>query len=252
MTSASKPFPYVLHNESTRARWDNEWLEYFRLTYAPAYFRRYSLDFPPGDPVAKRMVEAPGEGLFNCVIAPELNALSIHCTKEDIVGKKIVEIGCGPGYLAKQVGLVAEQYLGLDHSELALSVARLVAPDTCVFHNLSEQDQYVKYRGMMDAMIGRFFFIHLNYDSARWVMLLGTELLKSGGRIFADFYRANEAVEQGVVHPARATLDPNYPSCCFQWSDSDIASIAVELGLKVLSSTRSLTHQRQFVTFSKP
>ncbi|MFN8455567.1 MAG: class I SAM-dependent methyltransferase [Anaerolineae bacterium] len=168
-----------------------------------------------------------------------------------MVGKRVLEIGCGPGFLSKQVAKIAAWYMGIDYSQLALAIARLTSPPNCGYYHLADLAAISQYAGTMDTMVGRNFFIHQNYQNLTWLLALAAILLKPGGLISADFYLGNPAVPQGIVHPARQKLDENYPSCAFEYTVPDITEAASATGFMVESITDNLELQRRFVFFRK-
>lgn len=168
-----------------------------------------------------------------------------------LVEKKVLEIGCGPAFLGRQLGLVVASYVGIDYSKLALSIARLTSPSNCHYYHLSELDAILTHAGSIDTMVGREFFIHQNYENLIWILHLAGALLKRGGLISADFYEGNPTVPQGVIHPAKSELDPQYVSCGFQYSRDEIEEAAGETGYGVAAITDKPEYQRRFVLFQK-
>src|SRR5579872_4620009 len=179
-----------------------------------------------------------------------LGPLCIWCPGDDIVGRNILEIGCGCGFLGKQLGLVCEHYLGLDYSELALAIARGSSPSNCEYRHVSDGVTLTPQRARYDVALGRQFFIHQNFDSALMVLGIAAFLLKPGGLVCADFYCGNRLIPQGIVYPAKAALDPVNPSCGFEYSDQEVAELAAAWRFSVLSTTVDLDRQRKFVVFA--
>ena len=232
-------------------RWDREWINYFMSEDARLFFIPY-------DQLKKKIKNIStlqSSQIFDSVLYTSKNfqilPLHIWVDGRDIVNKNILEIGCGPGYLGKQIASFSRLYLGIDYSEFALSIARLTSPGNCHYLHISDFDGISKYFKTMDTMVGREFFIHQNYQNALWVMGLAYLLLKSGGLIGADFYLGNPKVAQGIIHPAKSSLDTNYASCAFQFSKQDIDDIAKETGFEVESVTDRLDLQRRFVHFRR-
>ncbi|KUL94061.1 hypothetical protein DK26_20330 [Bosea sp. WAO] len=236
---------------SQSERWDREWMHYFateaRSTYlVPHWKMRQTSDL--------RGLSAPE--IFDAVAFEENGSpngvpLRIWAAGDDLVGRSVLEIGCGCGWLGKRIGMMGGDYLGLDYSELALAIARGVSPASCSYAQIEDEEAIAAYSGSRDVMVGREFFIHQNFENATWVLQMGTRLLRPGGLISADFYRGDPAVEQGVIHPAKSPLDPVHASCAFEFSDDEVEELAQIVGLRVVSSDRHLAHQRQFVVFQK-
>lgn len=233
-------------------RWDKEWMHYFSTEDRFAHLRRYDRLVVNDDLQGK-----PAEQVFhsNLVIedgdaAP--GALRIWIEGEAILGRDVLEIGCGCGWLGKRLGLVAHSYLGLDYSEFAIAVARGVSPPNCRYLHLSDREPITGCAGAFDTMVGREFFIHQNYANASWVLKLGAFLLRPGGQVSADFYLPNRRIPQGVLHPARSPLDPVHASCAFLFDEKDLRSLAGEAGLALVDIVDRLDQQRRFGRFSKP
>ncbi|MBE7555396.1 MAG: class I SAM-dependent methyltransferase [Anaerolineales bacterium] len=241
-------------DQSLTDRWDREWLTYF-LTENPRPFLVDHHHLRLIDNVRRKeaveiyntaLVSVQGvEGLLS------LGALGIWVKGADLVRKNVLEIGCGPGFLGKQLGMIAAAYVGIDYSKLALSIARLTSPPNCFYYHLADLSQITQHAGTMDTMVGRNFFIHQNYENLLWILQLAYMLLKPGGLMSADFYQGNPAIPQGVVHLARNKLDPRYPSCAFEFSIQEIEQAAKEAGFTVQNVTDNLDLQRRFVFFIK-
>lgn len=176
-------------------------------------------------------------------------ALRIWATGQEVVGKRVAEIGCGAGFLGKQLGLIVDRYLGIDVSQLALAIARGNSGPACTYLHLGDEEFIRKEFGFYDTVVGREFFIHQNFTNAVWLLNLSNALLKPGGVVCADFYLSNPAIPQGILHPAKSELDPNYASCAFIFDDKNIEELASMTGLAVASIEDDLADQRKFVVF---
>jgi len=244
-----------LPKEEYTDRWDQEWLMYLQRSYAPRYFE----SFRNSRQVAERALKAkpqlksasPG-AIFHHRPVEGHDRLALHLPGEHLIDQKVVEIGCGTGYCGKFLGYYCVKYLGIDHSSLALHIARLVSPPNCEYVHSADRHMLERHRGNWDSAFGRYFFIHQNFESAVWVLKLLSYLLKSGGLISADFYNANPSKKQGVVHHSWMELDPNLPSCTFQYDIADIETLAVAVGLQIKSLKEDPDMQRRFVIFRRP
>ncbi len=235
--------------EKTR-RWDREWINYFN-TEDP---RQFLTDHPRMIALQEnidRVGSLTDEEMLAVKLFENLRSLDIWVPGADLVDKAVLEIGCGQGYLGKQLAYVAHHYLGIDYSEFALSIARLVSPPNCVYLHLSQQEQILRHRETIDTMVCRFFFIHQNWENAQWVLRLAHLLLKPGGKVHADFYKGNPRVEQGLVFPARSPLADDQPSCAFEYTEDDTLELAAATGFKVIHVQRHRERQRLFVRFEK-
>ena len=234
------------------ARWDSEWLAYLNQPWVD--IRRYlrphtALKPKPG--ALEQIKSLPAAAVLDHDPFEDMYPLWTWAPGADLVGKTVLEVGCGPGYLGKMLGFIAGQYIGVDHSQFALALARLVSGPNCHYCHVSDAAAIARFRGKVDTMVGRFFFIHQNFDTAAWVLRLAHHLLKPTGVVHADFYRADPAVEQGIIFPAKSPLSPEHPSCGFEYTDADIAELAAATGFRVTDRTTHLGMQRRFTRLVK-
>lgn len=231
-------------------RWDREWVHYLNLHGTSGYLLDHAQMQPIPDAI-DRLGAMFDEQVLAAQLFREMMPLQVWAPGAELVGKNVLEIGCGPGYLGKQLGYVARHYLGLDYSQLALCVARAVSPDRCTYLHLSEASQIQRYRGRIDTMVGRFFFIHQNFDNALWVLQLAHVLLRTGGHVHADFYQRDPAVEQGIIFPARSPLSKDHPSCGFEYTEDDARELARRTGFRIVQLQPMRSMQRLFVRYEK-
>ncbi|AKG22718.1 class I SAM-dependent methyltransferase [Calothrix sp. 336/3] len=231
-------------------RWDREWINYLNTEDPRPFLIPYD-NLHKEQAVIDNFSKLSEAEILDVRLCQELPALRIWIPGSDLVNKKVLEIGCGPGFLGKQMGLVAQHYLGIDYSKLALSIAKLVSPNNCNYIHISERQNILKYANSIDTMVGRFFFIHQNFDNAIWLLKLAHILLKSGGVVSADFYKPTSGIEQGIVFPAKHNLSSQYPSCAFEYSQLEIQELAAQCGFKIASTHHHLEMQRLFVRFEK-
>jgi SAM-dependent methyltransferase len=239
-------FDFIPTSPASTERWDREWLQYL-ATENPAPHLLDARRLRPRTDIGK----LGPEEVYDTSLVPGLPPARIWIAGQHIVGKRVLEIGCGTGVLGKQLGLLTARYLGVDHSRFAISIARLTSPPECTYLHASEGPCLSKYRGEMDTMVARFFFIHQNLASARWVLRAASLLLRTGGLVSADFWRTNADLEHGIVHPAAAPLDPAHPSCAFEFTPDQIDALARETGFEVRSSVDRADQQRRFVLLEK-
>ncbi|WP_338101466.1 class I SAM-dependent methyltransferase [Ramlibacter rhizophilus] len=243
-------FPAV--SPSDVARWDREWMQYFATEDpSPHLIESRKLSLVCSDLARLSQAEVYGTVLTGRSDGAAMTPLRIWVKGADLVGKRVLEIGCGCGWLGKQLGLVCESYTGIDYSQFALAVARGSSPPNCRYFHISEHEDIARLQGQLDTLVGREFFIHQNFDNASWVLGLAAFLLRSGGIVSADFYLPNPAIPQGVVHRARSPLDPTYASCAFTFEPQEIAEVASRAGLVVQSITDDPHNQRRFATLQK-
>jgi len=245
---------FIPTNPQETERWDREWLHYL-CTEDP---RKLLMNYEGFKIIGNLRGEPPHE-VYHKEIVKSIEVedpgftfpLNIWIDGDSIVKKRVLEIGCGPGYLGRQLGLVASVYLGIDHSKLALYIAQLTSPMNCTYLHLSETNRIRKYVGTMDTMVGRNFFIHLNYDTANWVLKLASLLLQQGGLIGAEFYLVNPDIPQGTVYPAKHTLDPDYPSWAFSFTREEITKLAYSNNFTIEDITDNLNLQRRFIILKR-
>jgi 2-polyprenyl-3-methyl-5-hydroxy-6-metoxy-1,4-benzoquinol methylase len=233
-------------------KWDKEWMHYLST----------ELKWPHLLPASRLKViadisEYDRRTMFDAVLTRREDgtsngALRIWAKGSEIAGKNVAEIGCGAGFLGKQLGLVSNRYLGIDVSQVALAIARGNSGTRCRYLHLSDKDYIVDEYSHYDAVVGREFFIHQNFENAIWVLELARNLLAPGGVVCADFYLPNAAIPQGIVHPAKSQLDPNHASCGFVFSDGNIDELARLTRLNVVSRDDDLKVQRKLVVFQTP
>lgn len=234
------------------AHWDREWLHYFAVDGISAHVLEWSRLV-----VAADIRDRDAQAVFNTVFAripggPRMDRLGIWAPGSALVRRDVVEVGCGCGFLGKQLGMIANRYLGVDYSELALAIARGNSPPNCLYLHLSQRDNIRALRGSYDTMVGRNFFIHQNYDMAQRLLALGAFLLRPGGLISADFYLADPAREQGVLIPARAAPNASALSCGYLFDEEDIRALARDCGLHVEAIVDYLAAQRRFALMRTP
>lgn len=227
-------------------RWDREWLHYL-ATEDPAQHLRSAVDARPATSIDDRSAAA----VFDSRLVNGFSPLNVWVDGAQLVRKRVLEIGCGCGFLGRQLGHVAAAYLGLDHSQLALSIARLTSPRSCTYLHMSDADAIATFAGSMDTMVGRHFFIHQNWDACSIVLRLAAILLRPSGRVIADFYLPAPRTRQGVVHPARHPGDGQHLSCAYLFSMDDIHELARTHGFRISASHEHLGLQRRFVQLER-
>jgi SAM-dependent methyltransferase len=227
-------FREVLQKDT--AKWDREWLRYFQNSrnykdffydmsgpgYALSLKRSEVMEFDE-----RAMLEArPFFGY----------PLLLWATGKDIVGRSVLEIGCGPGLMGRIIGRWVANYWGLDFSPLAVSIARLTSPERCHYATLDDSATLRSLAGTIDTVVCRHFYIHQNLTSATWLLGLQRDFLKPGGSLIADFF-GQETNPQGSIRSAASETDLLRPSTVFWFSDDEIAGLAGTVGLEIVSTT---------------
>lgn len=242
--------PVSLHESG---RWDKEWIHYLNYHDPKAYvFDCSRFELEPEE-LAHFSELSAFEMLEKSMGYPRMKKtlppLKVWAKGSDVVGKRVLEIGCGVGYLGKQLGSVADVYLGIDYSPFALSLARLVSPPACTYIHLSEQDAFLPYLNTMETLVGRDFFIHQNFENARWLLQLASALLMEGGVMIADFFY-NEAPFRPGVYPCRSPL-VGALSSGFVFTLEDVCELVGDIGFQVEESYTDSHLQRLFVRLVK-
>jgi hypothetical protein len=220
----------LIYSEAEVARWDREWLSYLLREYPQqlspytAYPQRPEL---PEDPL--RTIDVSMDGWAT---------LLVYAPGSAIRDKQVMEFGCGCGNLGKLISCYARTYLGVDCSPLALAIARLLS-------------------GTVDTLISRFFWIHQNFETGRRVLRIVEPLLKSGARLYLDFFWANleEAVgfwrtEVDRVRSPQGPLDEE-SSAMFQYSAADVEELFRDMPFRILQQQEHGPTQRRYVVAEK-
>lgn len=106
-------------------KWDQEWLRYFYIyDYAKWYFYNmrtdnYALSISP-----VRLQTMTRQEFYLAKPFKEYS-LAVWTRGEDIVGKVVVELGCGPALFGKVISRVVNRYIGIDYSKFALQIATI-------------------------------------------------------------------------------------------------------------------------------
>ena len=224
-------------------RWNGEWFDYLRrewrnqLTPYTALSEKPPL---PADPIE----------LLDLSVGLDWK-LNLYCDRDALEGKRVMELGCGCGNLAKQIARYVESYLGADYSTMALQIARLVSPPNCTYVHVSDREGLASFHGQIDTVIGRYFWIHQNLRLARQNLEFLELFLKPGGRLYADFFWPDPQVEQFVVLAPDQPLSKTYPSAMFQYTHEDVQRLIADRPFRLLRETLSRRMQRRYVVLEK-
>jgi SAM-dependent methyltransferase len=224
-------------------RWNDEWLAYLRTEweYQLAPYTAYP-DKPPLPDRPLGMLELHfGFGW----------PIALYCDREALAGRHVLEMGCGCGNLGKLIARYTASYLGTDYSTLALQIARLVSPPSCTYIHVADRQNLARHFGRIDTVISRFFWIHQNFKLARWNLEFLELFLKPGGRLYADFYWPNPAVEQAVVFTPDHALSRAYPSATFRYSAEDVRRLLEGRPFRILREEVSPEMQRRYVVLER-
>lgn len=239
----------LIYSKAEMERWDREWLSYLSREYpyqlAPytAYPNRPEL---PEDPL--QMIDVSMDGWAT---------LLVYAPGSAIRDKQVMEFGCGRGNLGKLIACYARTYLGVDCSPLALAIARLVSPANATYLHANQVEELARLSGTVDTLISRFFWIHQNFETGRRVLRIVEPLLKSGARLYLDFFWPNpqEAVgfwrtDVGRICSPQGPLDEE-PSVIFQYSAPDVEELFRDMPFRVLQQQEHGPTQRRYVVAEK-
>lgn len=224
-------------------RWNEEWIEYLRREWM-YQFTPYTAfpDKPPlPDNPADLIRHSVGQGW----------TLALYCDRDAIEDRRVMEMGCGCGNLGKQIARYTRSYLGTDYSTLALSVARLVSPANCSYVHVADRAGLTPFFGQIDTVVSRYFWIHQN------ALLAGRNLdflalfLAPGGRLYADFYWPNPAVEQFIVRTPDEPLSKRWPSATFRYTTDDVRRLIEGRPFRILREEVSPAMQRRYMVLER-
>ena len=233
-------------------RWDEEWLQYFKAQpLAPHLLDGREMS------VVSDIAGRSAEEVYATVIATpagtEPAAVSGAWVPGDALkGRKVVEFGSGTGGLAKQLGAVCDEYLGLELSRVPITLAAERSPPACRFLHFNDHDELRPLAGRYDTVLGREFFAHQNYYASLDYLRLARALLRPGGRVYADFFMVVWGVPVGVIHPARAEADLANVSCGYYYSEEDVRHLGQASGMRVIEQAPREELLRRYAVFEKP
>jgi SAM-dependent methyltransferase len=238
--AASPPFEC---SEREVQRWNDEWLAYLRTEWE-AQLTPYTAypDKPPLPDSALALLDHQIRKGW---------PLALYCDRDDLEGRRVMEMGCGCGNLGKLIARYVDRYLGTDYSTLALQVARLVSPPSCTYVHVADRAGLSPFFGTIDTVISRYFWIHQNFQLARWNLEFLELFLKPGGRLYADFYWPSPKLEQGVVFPPDHALSKAYPSATFRYSAEDVQRLLAGRPFRQVREEVSPAVQRRYVVLER-
>lgn len=256
ITENEEGISYVLSDEFQRnsgslaRQWDKEWMRYFSSGKDYSFYfydmdtSNYALAISP----QKISNLGPAE-FYDQTLYKEIKG-RIWTGGRDLVGKDILEMGCGPGAFGKVAGRFVNSYTGIDASRFALYIADLTSPDNCHYIHLFDPSSIGSLGNKFDCSFGRHFFIHHNYSDSLWILKFLRDLTKSGGVILADFFSSPETIDGHRRIRCTDALVDEYPSALFDFSDEDIRSLSEDAGLDCVDISHVKDLERRFARFS--
>lgn len=106
-------------------------------------------------------------------------------------GFKVLDIGCGPGNVAKQLrGAKRVEITGIDLSSEMIEIAKANVPDG-IFH-LQDSRKASFLLASFDAVVLSFCIVHLDDDEARGLLDNAVKWLKTGGYLYVSFMEGKQ------------------------------------------------------------
>lgn len=235
--------PLMACSQQDVDRWNAEWLQYLSREWE-RQFTPYT-QIPDRPPLPRDPLD-----LLDLSLGPGWS-LALYCDADALEGKRVMELGCGCGNLGKQLGRYVQSYLGVDFSTMALQIARLVSPPNCSYVHVGDAEGLAPYRGQIDRAVGRYFWIHQNFELAGQNLTFLETFLPPGGRIYADFFWPDEDAEHFVVLKPGDSLSKTYPSAMFQYSSEDVHRLVADRPFRVIRETVSKRMERRYVILEK-
>ncbi|WP_407910299.1 class I SAM-dependent methyltransferase [Lysobacter claricitrinus] len=224
-------------------RWNDEWLSYlsreWQLQLTPYTELR---DHPPlpADPL----------DLISLSLEPGWN-LALYCDADALQGRHVMELGCGCGNLGKQLGRYVASYLGVDFSTMALQVARLVSPSNCTYVHVGDHRSLESHVGTVDTVVGRYFWIHQNFELGRQNLTFLERFLRPGGRLYADFFWPDPEAEHYVVLSPTDSLSKTFPSAMFRYTLDDVRELIEGSRFRIVRQAECRTMERRYVLLER-
>lgn len=227
--------------------WDKEWCRYFSRYQGDVYFTKADEITNKSKDMIADLTGASADKVYNYRSFVHPYPLQVYAAGDSLIGRRVLEIGCGAGNVGKQIGHIAAEYIGVDYSPLALRVAELLSPPTCKYIRITDKGALKSRIGTVDTLISRHFYIHQNWESAAKLLKMSKLLLKRDGIMVADFFLNSKNAR---YLRSQDDPDPLNPSQMYEYSDDDIGRIAEFTGLRIINSVSDSENQRTFVTLS--
>lgn len=231
-------------------KWDLEWLRYFSSGREYSFYflnmntSNYALALPPN--VIRRL---NAEQFFSAKLYKDIRG-GVFLPGASFVGKRVLEIGCGPGIFGRMASRFTEHYTGIDASLFALSIAKLCSPaSNTTYVHLFDMSHLVSLRQSVDTCFGRHFFIHMNYIKALEILGLLKEFLRPGGTISADFHHDADYSQRERRFSAR-DVESEHSSALYHYEEKDISDLAEKTGLELTQLHAQPTKTLMHATFT--
>ncbi len=163
-------------------------------------------------------------------------------------GKKVLEVGCQGGELAKRLGPMTKAWVGIDDSTAALKLARLVSPENATFVHPSQHVSLAVHHGSVDTVIGRGMFLHQNLEQGRELLGFVAPFLETGGRLFAEMFFPNPEIAHDRVYPA---AHPPVDRGLFAWSRANLEALIRGRPFQITRDEERPVNERRYVVLEK-
>lgn len=225
------------------ARWNTEWLRYLGREWEIQL--RPHTDYP-------LTPELPAEAIdvVDICLAPN-RPLHLYADRDALAGCTVMELGCGCGNMGKLLGRYVDTYLGVDYSTMAQAIARLVSPDNCHYVHVADEAGLAEWRGRIDTVVGRHFWIHQNRQLAKWNLEFLRPFLKPGGRLYADFFWRDPDATHGKIFTPLDPLSKAYPSATFEYDEGAVEDLVDGTGFEIQRQEISRAMQRRYVVLAR-
>jgi SAM-dependent methyltransferase len=175
--------------------------------------------------------------------------MRLFAEREAIEEKKVLEIGCQAGEIAKRLAPLSRGWVGVDDSSAALKLARLVSPENAVFVHPSQHVSLAVHHGSIDTVLGRAMFVHRNFEAAKELLGFLSPFLMTGGRVYAEFFFPNAELPRDRVYPA--SHPPADPDALFAFSRANIDALMRDRPFALVRDEERPDRERRFVIFEK-
>lgn len=238
--------------EADTTKWDKEWLRYLTLDKDYSFYfwdlssERYILGH------SKEKLRGYDREWWSTERLYKTVGAGVFVDGVDVVDKVVLEMGCGPGIFGRLATRFSKQYIGLDISQFALSIAKLASQPSAIYIHLSEVDRLKKLEKVADTCVGRHFLIHHNYEDCVWILSFLRDLTKSGGLISADFFANDATIDGHRRRTARDALCTTHASALYHFTDDDVRELAREVGLECTAVEHRPQLERRFALLRVP
>lgn len=145
-------------------------------------------------------------------------------------GFKVLDIGCGPGNVAKQLCALKKLAItGIDLSSEMLKIAKANVPDG-IFH-LQDSRKASFPLGYFDAVVLSFSIVHLDDDEANAILINALKWLQSGGYLYLSFM-------EGKQPGFETTSFSTQPLYFNYYQETEIKELLKENGMDCFRSVR--------------